>query len=502
MDRFNKAFICIGFDDNAIMIACLKQDFSGISLLSSANFPLRDDDETISEISRFVSSYVGNNGKAYVTIPPEWSIIKFTDLPLPAGGGKNAVANMMRFEIERHIPYRIEDIFYDFQILDRGETASKVIFASVQKERIDFVNGILERLSLKPQIIIPSSVAVLNSIELNEAATGRWRNFLGIHKKADIWSIKNSISISVFIDDNKVYIAIIKKGSLMYLRSFTSSSPLDLLLDTFSVQENLLGEKINKIILSGNIVSLPSFSAELKEKVGVEVRIVNPASKVSNLKNTGETQKIALLLGAFYAGAGLGSFRINLLQVKAKATDSKSGALVSLLFLCFIFLLIIGSFAGQLRNDKKVLTQLLEKLKENEPVIKKIEDISSSINALGIQKNFLFNENKNIILLDVLMELSNIIPLDAWITEFDYKEILEDNKKTLRKELIITGQATSSSSLISILENSPFFEKVEFIGPVTKAASKENFKIKALIVKPPTNVEASSNVKEGHDKKT
>jgi len=493
MDRFNKAFICIGFTDNAIMIACLRQDFSGISLLSSATFPLRDDDETISDISKFVSSYVGNSGKAYVTIPPEWSIIKLADLPLPAGGGKNTIANMMRFEIERHMPYRIEDISYDFQILDRGETASKVIFASVQRERIDFVNGILKRLSLKPQIIIPSPLAVLNSIELNEAATGSWRNFLGIHKKADIWSAKNSISMSVFIDDNKVHAAVIKKGSLMYLRSFISSNPLNSLLDVISsMPEHLLGEKINKIILSGSIVSMSSLSAALKEKVGVEVRVVNPVSKVSNLKNDSEAQKIALLLGAFYARTGLGSFRINLLPMKAEGVGRKSGAWVFTLFLFSIFLLIIGSFAGQLRNDKKVLTQLSEKLKENEPVIKKIEEVSSSINALEIQRTFLSNESKNIVLLDVLLELSNIIPLDAWITEFDYKEILEDNKKTSRKELIISGQATSSSSLISILENSPFFEKVEFVGPVTKAVGKEKFKIKALIVR------------EGriHDKKT
>jgi hypothetical protein len=42
----------------------------------------------------------------------------------------------------------------------------------------------------------------------------------------------------------------------------------------------------------------------------------------------------------------------------------------------------------------------------------------------------------------------------------------------------------SSSALISILENSPYFEKVEFVGPVTKRLDKEGFKIKAVIVKP------------------
>jgi hypothetical protein len=35
-----------------------------------------------------------------------------------------------------------------------------------------------------------------------------------------------------------------------------------------------------------------------------------------------------------------------------------------------------------------------------------------------------------------------------------------------------------------ILEDSPFFEKVEFVGPIKKTRDKEQFKLSAKIVRP------------------
>lgn len=480
MAIFHKTFICLSCEKDSILIACLRQDFSKISLLSSATFPLKGDDETISDISKFISSYGGSKGNVYVTIPYEWVMIKFVEVPVPAGGGRDALANIVRFEIEKHIPFRIEEVLYNFQLVERNKITSKVVFASIQKERIDFIKGILERLSLKLQAIVPAPFAVLSSIELSETVAEKWWGL----KKSDIWNNKQGINISVFINEDEVYFAVIKDASLIYLKSFTSSDPLNSILEGISsIPGNLSGEKINKIILSSNIASLSAFSAGLKEKIGAEVKVVNPVSKISNLIIDNESQKFAPLIGAFYTGTGQGSFKINLMPIGARGDRQRFGALFFTFFLFFTFVLIIGIFAGQLKNNKKVLTQLIERVKENKPLIKKIEDVSANIKTLEKRRTFLLNEKKDIVLLDILLELTNIIPIDAWITDFDYKEILEDNKDTSRKELIITGQANSSSSLIAIIEGSPFFEKVEFVGPVTKIAGKENFKIKALIVK-------------------
>jgi hypothetical protein len=45
--------------------------------------------------------------------------------------------------------------------------------------------------------------------------------------------------------------------------------------------------------------------------------------------------------------------------------------------------------------------------------------------------------------------------------------------------LEISGQATTASQLVPLLEGSPWLERVEFTAPVTRAQSQEQFRIRA-----------------------
>ncbi len=58
------------------------------------------------------------------------------------------------------------------------------------------------------------------------------------------------------------------------------------------------------------------------------------------------------------------------------------------------------------------------------------------------------------------------------------------SKKKSGGEIVISGYANSSSNLIPLLEDSVFFEKVEFVGPIKKARDKEQYKISAQLVNP------------------
>ena len=77
---------------------------------------------------------------------------------------------------------------------------------------------------------------------------------------------------------------------------------------------------------------------------------------------------------------------------------------------------------------------------------------------------------------EILKELSQILPSTVWIW----------NIKFSGNDLEMSGFADSASDLISLLDRSPLFEKVEFLAPVTKERErrtggdkeKERFKIK------------------------
>lgn len=480
-----KTLLGIEFKDNTIIITCLKNDFSGLNLLSSSTFPLRDDDETIADIGRFIARYIRDSSNVFVSIPWKWAVIKFMEIPLPKGKGKSALLNMMRFEIERHIPYQIEDVSYDFQLIKEDKATCLVLCVAVHKEKIDYVKRFLERLALKPQVITISPFAILNSIEFSETTVGGWKELSGITKKPDIWGRKDEAVISLFIDRDNAHFALIRDGSCIYINSFVLNlnRPMEAIVDDISSKLAALPlqipmEKINKIILSGTIASLAEISTQLVTKFGIKVQTVNPVSKFSKGEEKAELQTLASPVGACYSGLGRGHLKINLLPHEAPIMR-KAVPLITKISIPIIFLLIIGIFTGEVVNDKRLLMKIEETIKENEPMVRDVEKLTSNLNEFVGQRNFFLTLKDNDILLDALSELSNIIPPDAWLTEFNYKQIQGG-----KGELLINGYALSSSTLISILENSPYFEKVEFIGPVTRRMDKEVFKIKAIIVKP------------------
>ena len=505
---FYSSFIGIEIRDDTIVVSCLKNDFSGINLLSSGVFPLKDDDQTIADISKFISQYISHAVNVFVSIPYKWSIVKFIEIPSPKGKGKDAIMHMMRFEIERHIPYQVDEVFYDFQILEKREADYRVVFASVHKEKIDYVRGFLEKLSLKPQIITLSPFSVLNAIGFSEISAGGWQGLLGITKKPDVCGHKNEACIVLFVDKNNACFAVQRNGIYSYLKSFpiNTNNPLDEIVDNISSELGALhtevsGGKINKVILSGEDVSLAEISIAIEEKFGLMVQTADPLKKfLKDKKNTG-IYEILASVGGCYAGFGIGDLRINLLPHKSDIATRKTGPKIAKAAAFLILLLIIGIFAGELVNDKRLLKTVEAKIKENEPEIMAVEKISADMNFIEQKRNFLRGKIEKDILLDTLAELTNIMPVESWLTDFDYKEVFDEKSGSSKRELIITGQASSSSALISILENSPFFEKVEFVGSVTAIGNKEGFKIKAVIVMPEKSSDASDAQKEKTDLK-
>ncbi len=214
------------------------------------------------------------------------------------------------------------------------------------------------------------------------------------------------------------------------------------------------------------------------------MQAINPVAKFVHNREGAEIQELTPSIGVCYSGLGIGNLRINLLPHEPEVMRSKVGSLYAKIAVFLILFMIIGLFAGMIVNDRRLLTKIEKKLKDNEPEIQRIENVSSEIGVLGLRGNFLIDVRENNIVLDMLSELTKIVPEEAWLTNLDYKEIFDEEKKVVEGELIISGHAKSSSLLISILEDSPFFEKVEFVGSITKKGDQEGFKIRVTTVKP------------------
>ena len=199
-DKLSGKFISLEFREDSIVAAYFKNDLSGISLLASSIFPLTGDGSVPDELRDFTIQNGIDVSKVFVSIPDRWAITRFIDVPSMKGKGSSVIANLMRFEIERHIPFEIDEVAYDFLVMDEKDSMYCMIFVVVQKGKIDFINGFLEKLSLKPDAITTSSLSVLNTIELNEIKVGGWQDIIGIVRKSDMLGKKGETNISIYVE--------------------------------------------------------------------------------------------------------------------------------------------------------------------------------------------------------------------------------------------------------------------------------------------------------------
>jgi type IV pilus assembly protein PilM len=101
-----------------------------------------------------------------------WSvIIKKVDLPQMT---EEELAENIKVEAEQYIPFNVEDVNIDFQIL--GSSADKadrmeVMLVAAKKEVIDDYVGLLKKSGLSPQVIDVDFFALENAFEANYPAT-------------------------------------------------------------------------------------------------------------------------------------------------------------------------------------------------------------------------------------------------------------------------------------------------------------------------------------------
>lgn len=490
-DRFFGNLLGVEFKEDAVVVTYLGNSTSGLQLLSSSSFPLRDNDSVSDEIKEYIGQQGINISRVFVSIPDKWSVTKFTEVPSLKGKGKGALANLMRFEIERHIPFQIEDVAYDFLLADENDTTYSIVFAVVQKEKIEFIKDFLDKIDLQPDTITLSSFAVLNTIELSEVTVGGWQDIIGIVRKSDSLGKPGETNISLYTDKVNASLSIIRDGVCTQLKSFIidASGTLDDFYEDIAgyladISSEHSIDHFSKLILNGEISSIVESMDQLKEKLRIKSVNVEQISKFNGNIRGVNINGLAASIGACFAGFGVGTYRMNLLPHKIEYEIKKVAPLATKVFLVLIVLMIAGIFAVEAVKQKNLLTELDDIIEKNSPEVKVIEKLSAETKSLETRLDFLQKMNDSEFTIEMLAELTAIFPKDSWITNLDYMGLDLKSKKHAAGELMVSGFASSSSVLISIMEDSPFFEKVSFVGTIKKTKDREKFKLIAQVVKP------------------
>jgi general secretion pathway protein L len=116
--------------------------------------------------------------------------------------------------------------------------------------------------------------------------------------------------------------------------------------------------------------------------------------------------------------------------------------------------------ASQYRSDIQAMSSEVMELKELRSEFQAVRKKAEQARQLS---------SKNISLIELLDELTKIIPDDTSLARFSVDENI----------VRIQGSSTSASKLIAILDASEDFNEVDFVAPVTKntETDKDNFTI-------------------------
>ncbi|MFQ5901323.1 MAG: PilN domain-containing protein [Thermodesulfobacteriota bacterium] len=440
-------------NDSSFSIAQVRKTPFGIKI---GNYRLLDGSEE--DIVTGLKGYIHKAGleeKPLTIGLPRGSIIA-RSLKIPVRKIED-LRGIMAFEIERHLPFSIDDAYYDFKALNKDGNFWNVIMAAAKKELIDRYMECLKDIPLELTCIDARPFSTFNALSY-------WNNLSKNKRIAIISFSTDGIELDTFeghmligsrtipMSEDKwpEWINIIEREIKVYIEEMQPSS------DHKGLDQIL--------IVADSRISKDSLNM-LEKDTGVPVKIEFPE---------GHNLPAGLPMSAFglaLRGVGKGDLELNLLPTATFEQEVTSPVPTIVLAIIVILMGIAIGFSASIR-DRRILSKLDVAI---EGIVPKTDEVKILKKKLkNMQEKLLILEKIKIVPppLELLKELTEIMPEHTWLTDMDYSG----------GELSIIGLSDQASSLLPLLEDSDLLEDVEFTGSITtETGGKERFKIKAKV---------------------
>jgi Tfp pilus assembly protein PilN len=355
--------------------------------------------------------------------PREKTIIR--EINSPATGIKELRA-ALEYQLDSFFPFTNEEVYFDIYPVTVPGQGKKIFIVAVKKEELDDVLSRLTALEMMPSRVIFSPLAF---IPLVSEKSG---------KVAIIYNGAGTSCYNLFLDTKLVSSSLFKTREDLFDR-LNFDSP-------------------DEIIIPGQGEDAES---EVKLPEGLKDNV-----EVSFLDETRES------LGAALYYTSTLPYDFSLIKAKKRRTDPQMTLLWFLTGLLIVSALFIPYIISAKKHEgieliNTRIATLRGKASGVEGIIARCTKIENIIDKISVMKDAYVPR------LDMLLELTNVLPNNAWIR----------NLTISGNNFEIEGTATSASfDLIRLLENSPLFENVGLTSPVIKGHDgKERFRIKGNV---------------------
>ncbi|MBI3582660.1 MAG: pilus assembly protein PilM [Nitrospinae bacterium] len=507
----------IGIDINTdlISMAYLSKGFNGIRVVRSYSFPnpippagiiphKEAEEKFLKEVDKFANDKDTDWDNLIIGIPRSQVILKHITIPAP---DEKLIKKILEFEIERHVPLKAEEIYYDFHVAGRlDKNIFKVLIVAVRRGFIDYYLSLLKKINAEPTMANVSSLALCNFFSFNSPslslAVGEGKTEFVYNKEADILLNVNGRELDIDIVGNggvSFSRGIRLDEGIRDVGGYILSDQLNIekLGDIISTEistavaslKRLEGEiNIKKVFLFGQLASAKGIGKYIEERVRIKdetFALPSPNNGNNQVKNglniltdnassgfSSGFAESAATIGLALCGITKGELNINLLPKSQRSKKKDHSIFITLIMLLLVFVLAPASLFSWIVKDRFTLSRLereLSDVKSKASIVEKM-DIKSGELEEHIKS---FNKVKagRVSRLEIMRELTDMLSPDVWLSEVYITD----------EGIEINGYAGTASNLIQIMENSPVFINVRFDGTITKDSGRERFKIKAGI---------------------
>jgi Tfp pilus assembly protein PilN len=405
----------------------------------------------------------------YLCVPQEQTIVQEVFLPRAA---QDNLQQVLDYELERQLPFKRDDIYYDFvPVGPKGEKFSVYVFA-VPKKNIDGLLSLLESFGIKPSGVETTTTALANYLLFANTpndggmavvtANPRHWEMIGVQGQPNGWQ---------------------PAAQLLFCHQLPAAEWAQGAGNEL-LQEGL--SRVPKFYRCGDLAPLNGLAGSRLAAAEDVTALVNP-----RLKGVAQGVEASVLpaIGAALRGVREASLGANFLS--HEGDDRGRNKTLSLLntVLMGVLLLALAAWGAsfpikdelrlrQLQKENQALDPAVSALRREETQLEQLRKEASLIKEL---------EQRRGEVLRVLDELSKIVPSNAYLSNLRYHAgVLE-----------VQGNAENASALIPLLERSPVFENVGFNAPSNRGRdNRETFSLKAELEKvKPTAKETSKEVK-------
>jgi Tfp pilus assembly protein PilN len=437
--------VCISIEGDGIHLVYGEKKFWRMVIKRYRHFPLEDKNPPSPEhlagvCARFVSE--GNISRAsfILCLPRTLSIV--LNIGLPAAAGEN-LSQVISSELDRFTPLTRDNACFDYLELGGDEQKINILLAVARADFIQNYQNALSAMKFHIQKVIISSFALSAMI----------RN---LRPKGDtvFVALKEGTYECGVISNSLLYRSIsgqVDPGDEKSVAGFTKK--VQDLVEEFTAQG-----KWPEIVMDGE----ESVIQHLKNRFHAG-KVSRMHGKMKLHLNQQDGKPSAIATGGVLCALG-GGPDINLLR-QAVHSRTRTPFLLTITLLLGIAAMVVFYFLAPLEYQQQKLDNMDRQIRMLKTSAKKVETLKKEAVAIENDVRAIDRFKKqNDPAMNILKEMTNLLPPKAWLTRLRITD----------KTVDIEGYAASATEIVLKLENSPYFQKVEYASPTFRDLRQNN----------------------------